>query len=194
MIDVRHRVRTTAFHEAGHTLAALHFGIPFLKVWILKRTDHEIREGEILGQLTRVTHVNKPDYFGKLDEAKAEAVLAFCGPLAECFAYPGQLDPGLQTDNLGDLIDARSILRFATTPCTPTNPNPFRDEDLARTASQVDRLLNECGRAAEVLVNGNRDAITRIADALLAQWDVPADEVRRIVAAADHSPPVSPPS
>jgi len=189
MIPIRHRVRTTAFHEAGHTFAAVHFGIPFLKVWILRRTDSENRAGEILGQLTRITPVNKPDYFGKIDEAKAEAILAFCGPLAECFAYPGQLDPGLQTDNLNDLIDARSIIRFATTPSTPTNQNPFRDEDLASTKPQVDQLLNECGRDAEVLVNGNRCAITRLAEALLVQWDIPAEEVKRLVTAASPMPP-----
>lgn len=183
MISIRHRVRTTAFHEAGHTFAAVHFGIPFLNVWILRRTDYENRAGESLGQLTRINPVNKADYFGKIDEAKAEAILAFCGPLAECFAYPGQLDPGLQTD---DLTDARSILRFATTPCTPTNQNPFLDEDLNSTKTQVDQLLNECGHAAEALVNENRYAITRLAEALLAQWRIPAEEVKWLM--TDSSP------
>ena len=186
VIPIRHRVRTTAFHEAGHTFAAVHFGIPFLNVWILQRTDYENRAGENLGQLTRITPVNKSDYFGKIDEAKAEATLAFCGPLAECLAYPGQLDPGLQTDNQNDWIDARSILRFATTPCTPTNHNPFRDEDLNATKTQVDQLLNECGHTAEALVNENREAITRLAEALLAQWDISAEEVKRLM--TDISP------
>ena len=181
MIPIPYRVRSTAFHEAGHTFAAVHFGIPFSKVWLLRRTDFEVRENETLGQLTRITPVNKPDYFGKLEAAKQEAVLAFSGPLAECFAHPGLQDPGLQTHNIGDLTVARSILRFATTPCTPENENPFRDEDLAQTSQFVDQLLNECGKAAEVLVNGNQAAITRIADALLARWELSADEVLQLM-------------
>lgn len=176
MIPLRDRVRTTAFHEAGHTFAAVQFGIPFLKVWILKRTDFEHPQDKILGQLTRITPVHKPEYFGKLDEAKAEAILALCGPFAECLAYPGQLDPGLEHENSGDFYDARSILRFATTPCTPTHPNLFREEDLAQTKLQVDQLLDECGNAAVSMVNGNTSAITRLAESLLVQWEIQAHE------------------
>ncbi len=188
MIPFRFRVRTTAFHEAGHAIAALEFGIPFSKVSILKRTDFENRSGESLGQLTRISPVNKPDYFGRLEEAKAEAVLAFCGPLAECLAYGELKDPDLAGSNLGDFKDARSILRFATTPCIPTNPDPFSPADIARTQAQVDELLNECGRVAEQLVKTNESTIQRIAEALLDHWDVPADEVKQLWQATNGSP------
>lgn len=189
MIPLRHRVRTTAFHEAGHAFAAVHFRIPFLKVWILRRTDYENRVGEILGQVTRITPVNKPDFFGKISEAKTEAILALCGPLAEPCAFPGQLDPGLQNENRNDLFEARSILRFATTPCIQTNQSPFREEDLNSTKPQVDRLLDECGLTAETLVVRNVDAITRLAEALLAQWEIPAEEVKQLVRAVSDMPP-----
>lgn len=188
MIDFRHRLRTTAFHEAGHTIAAVHYGIPFSKVWILKRTDFEDRSCETLGQLTRITPVYKPNYFGKLDDAKAEAVLAFCGPIAECLAYTELNDPDFAGTNQGDFHDARSILRFATTPCTPTNPDPFLPADLARTQLQVGQLLSDCGRAAEQLVKAKEATIRRIAEALLDHWEVPAEEVMRLCGAVGTMP------
>ncbi len=177
LIDIRHRVRTTAFHEAGNTFAAVHFGIPFSKVWILKRTDYENRQGEILGELTRVTPIHIPNYVGKLEEAKAEATLAFCGPLAECLAFPNQLDPALQTDNLSDLKVAWSFLRFATKLSNPTTQG-----DLTLPDSYVEKLLNECGRIAEGVVDGNIAAITRIAEALLKKWELSSDDVREVIA------------
>src|SRR5258706_92573 len=110
-------LRSTAFHEAGHAVAAVLKRIAFSKVWILRRKDSDpVPQNVELGQLTRVTPINKPDFVGKVDKAKVEAIQAFAGPIAECLAYPG-MQPDWQL-NIGDFIEARSVLRFATTPFT----------------------------------------------------------------------------
>ncbi|WP_422930126.1 hypothetical protein [Singulisphaera sp. PoT] len=179
MIDIRHWVETTAFHEAGHAMAAAHYGIPFSKVWILKRTNFEIRCGEILGQLIRINAIDKPSFFGRVEDAKAEAVLSFCGPLAECRPYPpGCLHPDFGSANLNDWLDARSILRFATTPCSKEGLEPFKEDDLQQTKSLVDELLNECGSEAMRLVSKNLPAIERIARGLLSHWELMPSEVQ----------------
>jgi hypothetical protein len=179
MLDMRRlNLRSTAFHEAGHAVSALLKCIPFSRVWILHRKDSAPPpQGVPLGQLTRPTPVNKPDVAGKLDQAKVEAVQAFTGPIAEGLAYEG-MAPDWQL-NQDDFFTARSFIRFAIIPFTISSGSAtFAEADLRRTEAEVNRLLNECCQEAAKLVNEYRSAITRVAEALLARWELTADEVK----------------
>ncbi len=170
MLDTRRlNLRSTAFHEAGHAVSAVLNCIPFSRVWILQRKDgYPPPQGVPLGQVTRTTPVNKPDVTGNLDQAKVEAVQALTGPIAECMAYEG-MTPDWQT-NQDDLFTARSFIRFAIIPFTISNGNAtFAEADLRRAEAEMKHLLEECCQEAEKLVDEHRNAITKVADALLAQ-------------------------
>lgn len=175
MTDMRRlNLRSTAFHEAGHAVVAVLKGIGFSKVWILRRKENvHLPRNVVLGQVTRITPVNKPEFSGKVDEAKVEAVLALAGPIAECLAYP---TPMLQPDwelNKDDFTEARSILRYATTPFTIIDNNGvFTEADLKRTETDVDRLLEECHQTASRTVIDNRLMINRVANVLQTSWEL----------------------
>lgn len=176
MPDMRRlNLRSTAFHEAGHAVVAVLKGIRFSKVWLLRRSDTDaVPQNVELGQLTRITPINKLDFVGKLDEAKTEAVQAFAGPVAECLAYP-EMKPDFQL-NKGDVSLAEGILRFAILPCTVTNGvASFNPADVNRTLGQIQQMLQDCCRAADLLVEANRVTIEKVAMELLARWELTED-------------------
>jgi len=179
MLDMRRlNLRSTAFHEAGHAIVAILKGIRFSKVWLLHRSDSDpVPQNVELGQLTRITPINKPDFAGKLDEAKTEAVQAFAGPLAECLAYSG-MQPDLLL-NKGDVSLAEGVLRFAILPCIVMNGvASFNPVDVSRTLPQIHQMLKDCCGAADLLVQANRVKIEKVAMELLARWELTEDEVR----------------
>ncbi len=173
MLDMRRlNLRSTAFHEAGHAVVALLKSIPFSKVWILRRSDADpVPKNVELGQLTRVTPINKPSFFGRLADAKTEAAQAFSGPLAECQAYP---DMSPEDVNL-----AEGLLRFAIIPCKVTNGEAnFDPAEVTRTLPQIQQMMQECCRHADFLTQANRASIERVAMSLLTKWKLTEDEVR----------------
>jgi hypothetical protein len=181
MPDMRRlNLRSTAFHEAGHAVVAVLKGIRFSMVWLRHRSDADpVPQDVELGQLTRITPINKLGFFGKLDEAKTEAVQAFAGPLAECLAYPG-MKPDFQL-NKGDVGLAEGLLRIAILPCTVTNDVAnFDPAEVNRTLPQIKQMLQECCRAAEMLVQANRVAIEQVAMELLERWELTEEEVRAL--------------
>ena len=175
---LRLNLRSTAFHEAGHAVVALLKNIPFSKVWILRREDTDpVPQNIPLGQLTRAVPLNKPDFAGKLEEAKVEATQAFAGPIAECLAYP-EMKPDWELND-GDVKVARSVLRFATLPFTINNGMADFDPVAGAMAeSEMQWMLNECCQAAAVLVNENRERIEKVAMELLVRWELTEVEVR----------------
>lgn len=174
----RLNLRSTAFHEAGHAVVAILKGIRFSKVWLLRRSDADpVPQNVELGQLTRVTPIDKPSFFGRLDDAKTEAIQAFAGPFAECQAYP-DMPPDFQL-NRGDVGLAEGLLRFAILPCTVTNGDAdFDPVEVQRTLPQIKQWMQEACREADVLVQANRAAIEKLAMTLLAKWELTEDEVR----------------
>ncbi len=181
MLDMRRlNLRSTAFHEAGHAVFALAQGIRFSTVWLFRRSDSEpVPQNQPLGQLTRVTPLNKTDFAGKNEEAEVEAVQAFVGPVAECLAYPGW-QPNFEV-NHSDYVDARGVLRFAIIPFTLTATGAdFAQADLQRAEPQMQRILNECLQRAVQFVNANKARIEKVAMELLAKWELTEDEVRTL--------------
>jgi len=182
MTDMRRlSLKATAFHEAGHAVSAVLNRISFSRVWLLRRQDSDpVPQNVPLGQLTRTTPVNKPDFAGKLLEAKVEAVQALSGPIAECLPYPGML-PDWDL-NGGDVFDAGSFLRFALVPFSIIDRKPRFDQVKHDQAHhELDRLLNECLQTAAKLVHDNQTAITNVAEALLARWELTADEAASLL-------------
>src|SRR5262249_1668235 len=131
----------------------------------------------ILGQVTRTLH--KPDFIGKLEEAKAQVVQMLAGPFGECLAYP-ELKP-LLSHTEGDLFDGWSILRFATTPFTLQDGLPVFDlVEHNQNAPLIQQTMNEALVEVQHLEMNNVAAITRVAESLLARWELTAAEVAEL--------------
>jgi hypothetical protein len=161
------QVRCTAFHEAGHAIAAERLGIPFESVFLNYRADEKTGfDGMQLGQVVR--DVEKSSFAGKIEEAKRQVVQMLAGPHAETLAYPG-LDPDLRPDT-SDVKDAFSMLQFAL--CSfieQEGAANFDPNEVAAKWSQMVRIFNECNREAIALIRENSAFIGKAATELLSR-------------------------
>ena len=171
----RNDMRCTAYHEAGHAVAAVLQDRPFQKVFVVHRADEakEYTQGP-LGSVVR--HLDKPTFAGKLDEAKKEIVICYAGPYAETFAYPG-LKPLLEQD-AQDVKEAIGLAKFALVNFTirPTGAS-FDNAEVSSKWPQIVAVLDECNKEALSLVLHNQRSIMRLADALLLRRELTRDEV-----------------
>ncbi len=168
--------RSTAFHEAGHAVAAILTGIPFEKVYVVKEVDHASRPvGQKIGEVVR--HLNKPDLAGKgEEEARRQVLMAFAGPYGETFAYPG-LQPFVPQED-GDIQGVMGILRFIFCEFTMKDGQAvFSREELTTHKVTMERLLNEGSPNAARFCAEHAATITKVAEALLRDHELSFDQV-----------------
>lgn len=175
----RHGVLCTAYHEAGHAVAAVRLNIPFERVWILRREHDTQGQGQILGQVVRNLHL--PRFKGISEEdAKHQVLQAMAGPMAENLLG---LSPDLQA-NQDDVDTAFRILRFAFCAFVEQDGAAvFDQEDVRRNAAKLRSIFEQGLAAALPFVEQHRQAITKVADHLRTQWELSHAEVSALCTA-----------
>ena len=178
MID-RNDDRCTAFHEAGHAVAASVQGLPFSRVFMMRQVDSaQGTPGKLLGRLERnssfLTAAGKPK------EAKKEVITSLAGPIAETFAYEGL---GVQLSaNHPDMVDATKFVRYAFCRFTDNGDGTatFDGTDVKAKLSILDREMKENVQAALHFADAHRNAITSVANALLKRGELTSEDVAEL--------------
>ena len=175
----RNDLRCTAFHEAGHAVAAAVLGIQFDRVFVVREVYHAYQPvGMQLGQVERNFHL--PSLAGQGEETEINNLIqAFSGPMAETFAYPNlQLD---MPPNNHDVKDAWKILKFFCCKFTIVDGQAqFDKNDVRRNAPKMESLFKRGVEAAERFVKDHEEVISEVAEALIDRTELTASEVREI--------------
>lgn len=175
----RNDLRCTAFHEAGHAVAAAVLGIDFVKVFVVRDVDNASRPmGMQLGHVERNFHL--PSLAGQSEAiAINNLIQAFSGPMAETFAYP-DLPLDMSQENQ-DVKDAWKIIKFYCCKFTVADGiAQFDENELRCNAPTMDDLFKRGLVAAERFTNDHRKIVSEVAEALLDRTELTADEVRKI--------------
>jgi cell division protease FtsH len=186
--------RTTAWHEAGHTLVAamLPSGTidPIHKVSIIPR-----------GQALGVTHLLPEQDRLSIDQEHALGNIAMLmgGRIAEEIAFEGRMTTGAGDDiRRASDIARRMVCEWGMSeklgPITfgQTNNEPFLGRDIQRsqnysesTAQAIDgevhRIITEQYTRARHLLETHRDALERVATSLFEREALNAEEVRDLI-------------
>jgi hypothetical protein len=182
MIDRNDR-RCTAFHEAGHAVAASFQGLPFARVFVVRDVDSaQGTAGELLGRSER--NISILFVAGKPEEAKKEVITSSAGPIAETFAYQG-LGVELPADN-PDMMDAVRFVRYAYCQYTDNSDGTatIDGEDVNAKLPILNQAMNDYVQAAIQFTVEHRAAITRVALALLEKGELTPAEVAVLCRAA----------
>lgn len=187
--------KTTAWHEAGHTLVAalLPEGEvdPIHKVTIIPR-------GRALGVTHFLPEQDKLSY----DQKNAEGMIAVSlgGRIAEEIEFDGLKSTGAGNDLLKSSEIARKMVcewgmsdRLGPITFSKGDAEPFLGRDIQRQSSyseatavaideEVHRIVDEQYRRARSLLESNYDALQRIALALIEREVLSADEVMDLIA------------
>lgn len=186
MID-RNDVRCTAFHEAGHAVAAAVFAIPFERVFIVRTVHASLPPvDKLLGQVVR--NFQKSELAGKGEEEVLRHVIqAFAGPYGETLASEN-LSLIMPVDD-PDVIDAWSCLRFAFCEFTIDDGNAtFSQAELQRNKPRMEGLFQSGRRDAVRFVQQHRKEITCVAEALLRDVELTYDQVIELCLSDTPSP------
>ena len=178
MIDRNDR-RCTAFHEAGHAVAASVHGLPFSRVFVVRQVDSaQGTPGELLGQSERSSSFLT--VAGKPEEAKKEVITSLAGPIAETFAYEG-LGVELSADH-PDMVDATKFVRYAFCRFTDNGDGTATIDgvDVKAKLPILDRAMKENIQAALHFTNAHRNAITMVANALLERGELTPEDVAEL--------------
>jgi cell division protease FtsH len=186
--------RTTAWHEAGHTLVAMKLPLrqvdPIHKVTIIPR-------GQALGVTQQLPEEDRHN----LDRRYAEARIAILmgGRIAEELALDGQQTTGAGNDIEVATNLARKMVcewgmsdKLGPIAYAKNESEPFLGRDIARpkayseaTAQSIDReihdlVMSQYNRARDILTS-NRDALERIAMALIEREALGLEEVKAAI-------------
>ncbi|MCS7338711.1 MAG: ATP-dependent zinc metalloprotease FtsH [Verrucomicrobiae bacterium] len=183
--------RCTAWHEAGHALAnvLLKHTHPLHKVTIIPR-------GQALGSTMSLP---KDDMFNRRKNEMLDMItVMMAGRIAEKI-----VSGDISTGAAGDIQQATNLARAMVTQWGMSerlgmvqygndDEYVFLGRDFARTrlyseqtAREIDdeirRIIDECYKRAEELINNNRDKLEALANALLEYETLDGDQVREIV-------------
>jgi ATP-dependent Zn protease len=175
----RHDMRCTAFHEAGHAVAAVLLNVPFDRVYIVQRTNQTVGyQGMQLGQVVRT--FDKSSVAGKVDEAKRQTIQILAGPYGETLAYSNLL-PDLGQDT-SDVQDAFSVLRFALCNFVQSGGNvTFDPKDVQDEWGRMNQIIGECSAEAAQLIQKHAAAVGKVANELLSKGELTYDQVAALM-------------
>ncbi len=183
--------RCTAWHEAGHALAnvLLKHTHPLHKVTIIPR-------GQALGSTMSLP---KDDMFNRRRNEMLDMItVMMAGRIAEKI-----VSDDISTGAAGDIQQATNLARAMVTQWGMSerlgmvqyghdDEYVFLGRDLTRTKSyseqtareiddEIRRIIDDCYKRAEELINRNRDKLEALANALLEFETLDGDQVRQIV-------------
>jgi len=190
VLDEKER-RVTAFHEAGHALVGhLHPGVePLHKVTIIPR-------GMSLGATMILPE--KDRYQQRREQMLGTICFAFGGRLAEEL-FCGDVTSGAYDDirKATDLARNMVTLFGMSDKLGPVNlaeredaiflggevvrNRAFSEETAKMIDAEVKRILDDCYAKARAMIEANRDALERVAAALMKYETIHAEEVAAIV-------------
>lgn len=176
-----HNLRCTAFHEAGHAVAAHILNIAFERVFIVRNTSELQGQMRSIGEYTIgsvVRNFHLPNLAGQLEEARLNVIQALAGPISEGLAVNQRVAIGPDD---GDLRTCHTILKFAYCKFTMNGSKAdFDNADFMNKRSEMESVLRQAIADADQFVQNHQLQIIAIADRLLASGVLSFDEVASI--------------
>ena len=184
--------RLTAYHEAGHTLVALHneHCTPIHKVTIIPRGQ---------AYLGATFTMPKEDVYTRSKlELEAEMAMTMGGRAAEELIF-GDITTGATADiaqltsiarkmvclfGMTDKIGPAKVWDFSVHPhlrIDGPQPDPISPETAREIDLEVRRLVNTALETARQCLNTHRDELVKLAEALLAKETLSVDEVNELL-------------
>ncbi len=198
MVISEHERKTTAYHEAGHTLVAwmLPHHDPIHKVTIIPR-------GPALGLTMALPEEDRQSY--SADWVRDRIAMALGGRLAEELVF-GQLTTGAADDFKKATQLARSMvtewgmstrlgpLSYVEKEETGFLGQSYHKDYSEQTAKEIDdevrRIINAQYDRAKTVLEGQREKLDAIAEALLERETLGREEIEAIMAGEELPPPV----
>jgi hypothetical protein len=166
----------TAIHEAGHAVAAVHYGLPLEFVHIKRQV---LPDGRVSVGYTKCP---VPVPRGET-EALPWIIQQLAGPIAEV-----SLDDDVDADQVmkagaGDIDRAKHIAIFAICPHTigPDGGPGIRSDVIAAHVEKLTAFFNAAFAAAHEFVEKFWDAINAVARALMVHRELTAEQVAAIM-------------
>jgi hypothetical protein len=157
MARLSERRKHIAYHEAGHAVIALMLGYKVDSVTIKPRYGR-LTLGSVEG-----IQPGEGSSYRVVDREAIDIKIDLAAPLAEQLVNPDPFDELIENGSRKDWRTARRTLR-----------------DNLHTRGKAEVLIVRYALETAVLVQQHKDAITRIATALLERETLTADEIQRI--------------
>ena len=154
--------RFSAYHEAGHAVAASVLGDSLVSVDIHRR---RYGDGYSFGYTNAPIRMRK----GDIEQAKRLIIQALAGPMAETM-----VNLHVEEDEV-DADDRQVALLIAAA--------AIGLEEQEARSEEIRDLVRACVKPTADFLNSHRDAVEAVAGALLARRSLTAEDVARIVAA-----------
>ena len=183
--------RITAYHEAGHTLVArvvpgndpvhkvtiIPRGMALGLTWTLPEKDqYSMDEGQVLGRIAMAMggRVAEEITFDKVTTGAGNDIEQATKMARKMVCEWGmsRLGPVALTKGDGNIFLGREMARASD----------FSEQTQAEADQEIKRILNECYDVAKQAVVDNRDALERLAAALLEFESLGAQEIDAVVA------------
>lgn len=167
-------LKSTALHESGHAVATVVLGHKFERVYIV--TQGALNYGDLQGSCVRNLH--GPDFAGKPESARKEAVIAVAGPMMEWMATHGTMWTPSPSDL--DCKAALKFLKFAHLSFTMKG-NDAHFSSTPQQDKMLSAMMNGVCNEACGLIQAHWGTIVKVADELLVKTELSFDEVALIV-------------
>jgi cell division protease FtsH len=206
MVMSNEEKRTTAYHEAGHTLVGIKVpnADPIHKVTIIPR-------GMALGVTQQLPE--KDRYSHSREYLEGQVAILMGGRIAEEI-FLGHITTGASNDiERATEIGRKMVCEWGMSDLGPltygkkeeqiflgreiAQHQDYSEDTAIKIDQEVKRIVMEQYSRARTIIQENRDAMVRLAEALLERESLDAIEIRRLVAGLplddeDDTPPVAP--
>jgi len=180
-------IRRTAYHEAGHAVVNLIYGLPFQTISLKteQRLAYQIEDGRKVSVMltysigivfpeARLDLVNKTLMAGILDIKEALSLLG--GPVAE-HMFVGKNDGQTQ-------VGARQDVQAIACCCRAAMSASSRLEDWKEFPQMEDYMLAAIAAGAESLIKENWASVKAIAESLIEKEELDYPEISKIAEAS----------